>query len=224
MKRRPLPPRGPEEERQLAQAWAIADHTENDALFLRLLREMQPGDLTGQLALALGGWPGPAPIGFLKAWPGARCDLVDPAPARLEPLASGLAAMPGVARRCRILPGDLSIADLPAATYDLVLSPDLLHRLDDPLGLWGTIQRVLKPGAPLLVMDLMRPPSPGWAESLVATYADDLPASLQQDFRATLFAAYEPAEIRAQLEAAGIPDLEVVVVSDRHLAIRRFPA
>lgn len=224
MKRHPLPPRGPEEERLLAQAWASVDHTETDALFLRLLREMQPGDLSGQLALALGGWPGPAPIGFLKAWPGARCDLVDPAPAQLELQASALAAMPGVARRCRILPGDLSSADLPAATYDLVLSPDLLHRLDAPLDLWRTIQRVLKPGAPLLVMDLMRPPSPGWAESLVATYADDLPASLQQDFRAALFAAYEPAEIRAQLEAAGIPDLEVVVVSDRHLAIRRVPA
>lgn len=224
MKRRPLPLRGLEEERLLAQAWASADYAEANALFLRLLRELQPGDLSGQFALALGGGPGPVPSGFLKAWPGARCDLVDPTPARLEALASAVAAMPGVARRCHILPGDLSTAGLPAATYDLVLSSDLLHRLDDPLDFWRAIQRALKPGAPLLVMDLMRPPSPGWAESLVATYADDLPASLQRDFRAALFAAYEPGEIRAQLEAAGIPDLEVMVVSDRHLAIRRFPA
>ena len=78
--------------------------------------------------------------------------------------------------------------------------------------------------APLLVLDLMRPPSPVWLESLVATYGADLPASLQRDFRATLWAAYEPAEIREQLDAAGLTNLEVMVVSDRHLAVRRISA
>ena len=222
MNRRPLPRRDHEEERLLAQIWANADRAETDALFLRLLRELQPGELEGKQVLALGGWPGPTPIGFLKAWPKARCDLVDPSPARLETLAQALEALPGVARRCRPFTGGLSSASLPQGAYDLVLSPGLLHRLDDPLDLWCTIQRVARPGVPILVMDLMRPPSPGWLESLVATYAADVPAILQQDFRAALWAAYAPAEIQEQLDAAGIPDLEVMVVSDRHLAVRRF--
>lgn len=223
MKRRPLPPRGHEEERLLAAAWANADHAETDALFLRLLRESQPGELADRRVLALGGWPGPLPIGFLKAWPKARCDLVEPTPARLESLTASLAALPGVARRCRLLPGDPATADLAPGAHDLVLSAGLLHRLADPLDLWRTLQRVAQPGAPLLVLDLMRPPSPVWLESLVATYGADLPASLQRDFRATLWAAYEPAEIREQLDAAGLTNLEVMVVSDRHLAVGRFP-
>ena len=203
----------------LAQIWANADRAETDALFLRLLRELQPGELEGKQVLALGGWPGPTPIGFLKAWPKARCDLVDPSPARMETLAQALEALPGVARRYHPFLGGISSASLPRGAYDLVLSPGLLHRLDDPLDLWRTIQRVARPGVPILVMDLMRPPSPGWLESLVATY---VPANLQEDFRAALFAAYEPAEVQAQLELAGLPDLEVIVVSDRHLAVRRF--
>ena len=219
MNRRPLPRRDHEEERLLAQIWANADRAETDALFLRLLRELQPGELEGKQVLALGGWPGPTPIGFLKAWPKARCDLVDPSPARMETLAQALEALPGVARRYHPFLGGISSASLPRGAYDLVLSPGLLHRLDDPLDLWRTIQRVARPGVPILVMDLMRPPSPGWLESLVATY---VPANLQEDFRAALFAAYEPAEVQAQLELAGLPDLEVIVVSDRHLAVRRF--
>jgi hypothetical protein len=68
-------------------------------------------------------------------------------------------------------------------------------------------------------MDLMRPPSAGWAESLVATYAGDAPEVLRADFRNSLFAAYEPQEVVAQIEEAGIGGLEVGVVSDRHLAV-----
>ena len=222
MKRRPLPPRGHEEERLLAAAWANADHAETDALFLRLLRESQPGEPEDRQVLALGGGPGPLPIGFLKAWPKARCDLIDPTPARLATLTTALEALPGVARRCRLVPGDPATADLTHGAYDLVLSAGLLHRLADPLVLWRTLKRIARPSAPLLVMDLMRPPSPVWLESLVATYGADLPASLQGDFRAALWAAYEPAEIREQLDAVGLPDLEVMVVSDRNLAVGRF--
>ena len=223
MKRRPLPLRDHEEERLLAAAWVNADHAETDALFLRLLRESRPGDLADRQVLALGGWPGPLPIGFLKAWPKARCDLVDPTPARLETLTTALEALPGVARRCRLVPGDLATAELPPGAHHLVLSAGLLHRLADPLDLWRTLQRVVHAGAQLLVMDLMRPPSPVWLESLVASYGAELPASLQGDVRAALWAAYEPAEIREQLDAAGLTNLEVMVVSDRHLAVGRFP-
>ena len=223
MKRRPLPLRDHEEERLLAAAWVNADHAETDALFLRLLRESRPGDLADRQVLALGGWPGPLPIGFLKAWPKARCDLVDPTPARLETLTTALEALPGVARRCRLVSGDLATAELPPGAHHLVLSAGLLHRLADPLDLWRTLQRVVHAGAQLLVMDLMRPPSPVWLESLVASYGAELPASLQGDVRAALWAAYEPAEIREQLDAAGLTNLEVMVVSDRHLAVGRFP-
>ena len=38
-------------------------------------------------------------------------------------------------------------------------------------------------------------------------------------FRNSLFAAFEPQEVVAQIEEAGLSGLEVGVVSDRHLAV-----
>jgi hypothetical protein len=81
------------------------------------------------------------------------------------------------------------------------------------------VRETAKPGAICLVMDLMRPASAGWAEALVATYAADAPEVLRNDFRNSLFAAFEPQEVVAQLREAGLEGIEVRVVSDRHLAV-----
>jgi hypothetical protein len=86
--------------------------------------------------------------------------------------------------------------------------------------LWETVRSVAKPGALVLIMDLMRPASAGWVAALVESYARDEAEVLKQDFRNSLFAAFEPAEVSEQLKAAGLDDqLEVRVVSDRHLAV-----
>jgi hypothetical protein len=69
-------------------------------------------------------------------------------------------------------------------------------------------------------MDLMRPASAGWAAALVESYAADAPEVLKQDFRNSLHAAFEPAEVTEQLQVAGLgQQLSVNVVSDRHLAV-----
>jgi len=65
----------------------------------------------------------------------------------------------------------------------------------------------------------MRPASPGWAEALVETYAGEAPEVLRNDFRNSLFAAFEPQEVEAQLVEACLRGLEVAVVSDRHLGV-----
>jgi SAM-dependent methyltransferase len=132
---------------------------------------------------------------------------------------AALDALPGVAARCRLLCDTLPSALLPRAHYDLVLSNSLLHHLHDPQVLWRTVRETAKPGAMVLVMDLMRPASAGWAEALVSTYAADAPEVLRRDFRRSLFAAFEPAEVADQLAAAGLDGLELGVVSDRHLAV-----
>jgi hypothetical protein len=48
------------------------------------------------------------------------------------------------------------------------------------------VREAARPGALVLIMDLMRPPSAVWAESLVATYAADAPEVLRRDFRNSL--------------------------------------
>ncbi len=201
-------------------AYAQADFSEPDALFLRLLDALEPGELTGARALDLGCGPAALTLRFLKAYPRAECDALDGSAAMLEQARLALGKLPGLAGRCRLIREVLPSARVPKSAYDLVFSNSLLHHLHDPQVLWQSIRAAAKPGAIVLVMDLMRPPSAMWAESLVAAYAADAPEVLRRDFRHSLFAAFEPREVVAQLGAAGLSGLEVRVVSDRHLAVQ----
>lgn len=218
MKRRPEPELM--EETDQALAYKEADFSEPNKLFIKLLDELEPGELKGARALDLGCGPADIVLRFLKAYPRAECDALDGSDAMLEHARMALDKLPGLAGRCRLIQDILPSKKLPQAAYDLVLSNSLLHHLHDPRVLWRTVRETAKPGAIVLVMDLMRPPSAMWAESLVATYAADAPDVLRTDFRNSLFAAFEPREVVAQLAEAGLAGLEVGVVSDRHLSVR----
>lgn len=217
MKRRPIPELMAEAAQALA--YAQADFPDANPLFLDLLRHLDPGNLEGKLALDLGCGPGDISIRLLKAWPGARCDALDGSAPMLASARTSLSALPGIAQRCRLLHEVLPSTQLAPDAYDLVLSNGLLHQLQDPQVLWQTLRAAGRPGALVLIMDLMRPPSPGWAESLVVAYRGEEPAFLQDRYRASLFAAFEPTEVQAQLTEAGLEGLAVGVVSDRHLAV-----
>ncbi len=202
-----------------ALAYAEADFSESNTLFIDLLRQMNAGSLDGARALDLGCGPADISIRFLRTYPKATCDALDGAQAMLDLAQTALNGLLGVAPRCRLICDQIPSRQLPSAHYDLILSNSLLHHLHDPQVLWRCIQEVAKPGAMVLVMDLMRPASAGWAEALVATYAHGAPEVLRTDFRNSLFAAFEPQEVVAQLAEAGLTTLDVAVVSDRHLAV-----
>lgn len=207
------------DEADQALAYAEADFTEPNTLFLRLLKELEPGRLDGARALDLGCGPADIVRLFLTTYPTAECDAVDGSAAMLKQAHAALDRLPGLAKRCQLIQDRLPSDRLPAAHYDLILSNGLLHHLHAPEVLWQTVKHCAKPGAIVLIMDLMRPGSPGWAEALVSTYASDAPPVLLSDFRNSLRAAFEPNEVAAQLAKAGIGGLEVAVVSDRHLAV-----
>jgi SAM-dependent methyltransferase len=217
MKRRPLSELM--EDAEQALAYAQADFSEPSALFFKLLGEMNPGALAGARALDLGCRPVDIVLRFLKTCPGTRCDALDSSSAMLANARLALEGLPGLAGRWRLVLDVLPSSEIPNSAYEVVLSNSFLHRLEDPQVLWRTVREACKPGAVVLVMDLMRPPSAVWAESLVAVYAADFPEMLRKDFRNSLFAAFEPQEVVAQLETAGLSGLEVGVVSDRHLAV-----
>ncbi|EXJ13464.1 hypothetical protein D779_3726 [Imhoffiella purpurea] len=208
-----------------ALAYAEADFNASNSLFIQLLQRLGTGPLKDAVALDIGCGPADICIRFLRAYPGASCDALDGSQPMLDLARTALDALPGIASRCRLICDTIPSRQLPSAHYDLVLSNSLLHHLPDPKVLWQTIRETGKPGAPVLVMDLMRPASAAWAEALVATYADGEPEILRTDFRNSLFAAFEPKEVTEQLSEAGLSCLEVAVVSDRHLAVMgRLPA
>ncbi|TVQ88615.1 MAG: class I SAM-dependent methyltransferase [Chromatiaceae bacterium] len=218
MKRRPEPELM--DTQAQAEAYAGADFTESNALFLRLLAEQGPGELIGARALDLGCGPADIMIRFLARYPQATCDALDGSEPMLAMARSALAARPGVVSRARLICDKLPSAQLPYQAYDLILSNSLLHHLHEPQVLWRTVRAAGKPGAIVLIMDLMRPASVGWAAALVESYAGGESEVLRQDFLNSLFASFEPAEVTQQLREAQLDHaLAVHVVSDRHLAV-----
>ena len=219
MKRTPEPAELMDEAQQ-ALAYAGADFSEANELFLELFGQLRPGPFSGR-AIDLGCGPADIPLRFARRHPEAVIDAVDGAPAMLA-LAEAAIAEEGLGRRIRLHCHHLPAAELPEGNYQAVLSNSLLHHLADPMDLWRTVKHCAAPGAAVLVMDLLRPGSPEAVEALVERHAADAPEVLRRDFRASLHAAYRPEEVDAQLREAGLPGLKTEQVSDRHLAVRGF--
>jgi SAM-dependent methyltransferase len=100
-----------------------------------------------------------------------------------------------------------------------VLSKDMLHHLPDPQVLWSEVRRLGKPGGAVFVMDLIRPDSPLEAREIVERVAGKEHPVLKEDFYNSLCAAFTVAEIRSQLESAGLP-LTVEHATARHMRIK----
>lgn len=202
-----------------AAAYAAADFAEANSLFARLLQGLHPQPLHGR-ALDLGCGPADIPLALLRQHPQLRIDALDGAPAMLALAQQRLDADPQLAGRLQLHCEYLPCASLPASYYDAVLSNSLLHHLAAPDDLWLTLRHCARDGATVLVMDLARPASPLAVDSLVETYALNEAEVLREDFRNSLHAAYTPDEIRDQLKANGLQQLQVDMVSDRHWAVR----
>jgi SAM-dependent methyltransferase len=128
------------------------------------------------------------------------------------------------AGRVTLVHADLADLAPPERGYDAVVSNSLLHHLHRPEGLWRAVRQQGRSGAAVYITDLMRPDSPEAARAIVDTYAAEEPEQLRTDFYNSLFAAFTPEEVAGQLREAGLAELEVAAVSDRHLRVRgRLP-
>ena len=85
--------------------------------------------------------------------------------------------------------------------------------------MWNSVRKFAAKGAPVYVMDLLRPDSDQEVERLVEAYAGGEPEVLRHDFHASLKAAFTVPEVKEQLQKAGFDQLTVKPVSDRHLLV-----
>jgi ubiquinone/menaquinone biosynthesis C-methylase UbiE len=201
-----------------ARAYAEADFEEPHARCLELIIESFPGLPERGVAVDLGCGPGDIAMRFARAFPRWEVDGVDGAAAMLRYGQEALMRR-DLADRVRLVAAYLPRDPLPRPAYDFVFSNSLLHHLADPRDLWRTVRRAAKPGAPVFVMDLMRPESREAARRLVDEHSRGEPELLRRDFFHSLLAAYRPDEVERQLAAEELP-LEVAVVSDRHWVAR----
>lgn len=206
------------EEEEQARAYAEGDFSAPHSRFVDSFREAFPDFARGFVA-DLGCGPGDVTIRFARGIPGCTVHGVDGSPAMLRHGERFVAAAPDLLGRVRLLHGYLPGARLLRDRYDAVISNSLLHHLPDPAVLWQSVRRLAAPGAPVFVMDLMRPDSRAEADRLTRLYAADEPPVLQRDFFNSLLAAFTVTEVQQQLDEAGLSSLAVRAISDRHLMV-----
>jgi len=200
-------------DREQARAYALADFSEPHEAFVRHFRRLFPLFWQGRV-IDLGCGAADITIRFARAYPQATLLGVDGAAAMLE-LGREAVTDAGLGSRIQLRRLRLPAAAV-SADHDAVISNSLLHHLAEPATLWHAVARAARPGAPVLVMDLLRPASRDAALGLVRLHAGDAPPLLARDFLNSLLAAYRPDEVRGQLRATGLVRLHVEVVSDRH--------
>jgi SAM-dependent methyltransferase len=202
-----------------ARAYADADFEEAHNGFVEHLKRTFAGMAIGPSVLDLGCGPGDISIRVAQAHPNCVVHGVDGSKAMLKYSGTLLDRVPAVRSRVQLVHGMLPGAQLPKPVYDTLISNSLLHHLPDPQILWQAVRTYAVSGAPVFVMDLIRPDSIETAERLVAAYVADEPEVLQRDFYNSLLAAFEIDEVRDQLSDAGLYGFSVEPITDRHMIV-----
>lgn len=202
------------DEQEQAAAYAAADWSESHGKIPGYFRERFPEFAGGRL-LDLGCGTADVTIRFVKAYQGVTAVGVDGSE---EMLAFGRRHVreAGLETRISFEKRHIPDASLETGAFDAALSNSLLHHLADPLTLWRTAAFAVKPGAPVIVIDLLRPKDHETAVQFVSQHAAGAPLILQRDFIASLHAAYTMIEVRQQLLAAGLTQFQVEQVDDIH--------
>jgi 2-polyprenyl-3-methyl-5-hydroxy-6-metoxy-1,4-benzoquinol methylase len=210
-----LEPELMEDEAQVL-AYAAADFEEVNQGFLDRFREYFPEFTEGHI-LDLGCGPGDIPVRFARALPSCRITGVDASEPMIG-LAGVAVKQAGLADRitfrCERFQGVSLIEPV-----DAVVSNSLLHHVPNPLQFWYRLRQLVKPGSPVLVMDLFRPDSPEEAQAIVNRYAAKEPEILRRDFYNSLLAAFTEDEVAAQLAEMNLSRLIVDVLDDRHWVV-----
>ena len=199
-----------------ALIYARADFEQENQGFVDRFREYFPDFSEGHV-VDLGCGPGDIPIRFARVFPSCRITGVD-ASAPMLRLAEDAVQQAGLSGcitfRCE------RFQDLAGVSVaDAAISNSLVHHVRNPLQFWHTLRLVVKPGSPVLVMDLLRPDSPEEAQTIVDRYAAKEPEILRRDFYHSLLAAFTEDEVAAQLAEMNLSRLMVDVPDDRHWVV-----
>ena len=201
---------------QQALVYARADFEKENQGFVDRFLEYFPEFTEGHI-LDLGCGPGDIPVRFVRALPACRITGVDASEPMIR-LAEETAHRAGfsdrITFRCE------RFQDLAGvSTVDAAISNSLLHHVPNPLQFWHKLRMAVKPGSPVLVMDLFRPESQEEAQAIVDRYASGAPDILRRDFYNSLLAAFTEDEIGSQLARMNLTRLLIDVVDDRHWVV-----
>ena len=199
-----------------ALVYARADFEKENQGFVDRFREYFPEFTEGHI-LDLGCGPGDIPVRFALALPSCRITGVDASEPMIG-LADVAVKQAGLADRITFRCERFQAVSL-VEPGDAAVSNSLLHHVPNPLQFWYRLRQLVKPGSPVLVMDLLRPDSPEEAQAIVDRYAAKEPEILRRDFYHSLLAAFTGDEVAAQLAELNLSRLIIDVVDDRHWVV-----
>ncbi|HWF59280.1 MAG TPA: class I SAM-dependent methyltransferase [Nitrospira sp.] len=199
-----------------AEAYARADFAEENRGFVDRFKEYFPEFSQGKV-LDLGCGPADIPIRFAKHYPACQVIGVDASAPMIQ---LGEQAVKEADLADRIMLRCERYEEVAGARIvDAAISNSLLHHLPNPLQFWQKLRQLVKPGAPVLVMDLLRPKSPEAAQAIVDQYAANEPDILRRDFYNSLLAAFTEDEIGSQLARMNLTRLLIDIPDDRHWVV-----
>lgn len=207
------------DEWEQSHAYANADFSAPHDRFVELFVERFPDLLTQSIrVLDIGCGPADVTIRFARVVTHATVTGIDGAEAMLQLGRDALRRHSLTARvvlQRIFLPHD----ELPPGPFDAVISNAFLHHLGDPQVLWNAVRASAITGSAVFVVDLFRPDTLADARRIVDENATSEPEILQRDFFNSLCAAFSVDEVHEQLKRAGLEELQISTVSDRHFAV-----
>ena len=206
-------------EKAQAEAYASADFDQSDQAIIDAFDTHFPHtEISGNI-LDIGCGPGNMTFKFANRFPNANIIGIDGSAEMIRLANTKKQHNISLYNRITFTTGVIPNTLLPTINYDAIVSNSLLHHLHQPDVLWNTIKQYASPETKVFIVDLFRPASKEKALDIVNNYAIDEPKILRQDFYNSLLAAFTPIEIKQQLTDAGLINLQIDIISDRHLVI-----
>ncbi|BFU90563.1 MAG: hypothetical protein NTAFB01_17500 [Nitrospira sp.] len=199
-----------------AETYARADFAKENQGFVDRFKEYFQEFSQGKV-LDLGCGPADIPVRFATLYPACQVIGIDASAPMIE-LGERAIKQAGLTDRIT-LRCERYEEVAGARIVDAVISNSLLHHLPNPLQFWQKLRQLVKPGAPVLVMDLLRPESPEAAQAIVDQYAANEPDILRRDFYNSLLAAFTEDEIGSQLARMNLTRLLIDIPDDRHWVV-----
>ncbi|MDE0405801.1 MAG: class I SAM-dependent methyltransferase [Nitrospira sp.] len=196
-----------------AKVYATADFAEENQGFVDQFLALYP-DLQEGTVLDLGCGPADIPVRLLRSRPGLCVTAVDASGPMLH-WAEEAVRQAGLEDRIKLICGRFQDVQLDGQA-DAVISNSLVHHVPNAFQFWYALKTLAKPGAPVLIMDLLRPETTEEAQALVDQYAADEPDQLRHDFYHSLLSAFTEDEIAAQMAEMNLSRLLIDVPDDRH--------
>ena len=208
-----LEPELMDDQRQ-AMAFAQANFSNANQRFIDLFLRIFP-HLGDSRIVDLGCGPADIPIRLCKVLPNIMITAVEASEPMIK-IAQKAIDVSSLGDRINLVHARFTDINSIGNNFDAVISNSLLHHLSNPLIFWMKIQKLIIPGAPIFVMDLIRPDSLMQAQNAANERPSQEPAILKRDFFRSLCAAFSIDEVFEQVYDTGLEYLNVSKVGTRH--------